>query len=533
MWRISSLWKAAVVNQRNKKSATIPILNVFDIYGRNFLFAWLGFLVCFLSWFGVPPLMTKMIKRDLKLTAVDIANNNICGLSATLLGRFVMGPVCDRYGPRWGMISILLIGAIPTAFMPLVNNVSGLHAIRFFISILGSSFVCCAQYVNAFFDNNIIGTANAVAAGWGNSGAGIAFFVMPAIASALLNNDGYSLHKAWSLSFVIGPFLILLFVAFLLLFFGQDCPMGKWSRRSDILGVNQNNTLIKTVSLSKHGKVLSITASAVGVTGVDDPAAANKILVNKDSNDEKKYLNDEAQDSEENDVDIEDLISKDEIIRDPTFWDVAKISFAPRTLLCALPYLTTFGTELAVESILSALYEQHEKLWPMKKAGDWASMMGLLNVVTRPLGGFISDILYHHFKSTKAKKFWMLFCGVVQGIFLIWIGFRPHLSIAGLITALSFMALFMEMANGANFAVVPFINKAHTGLISGSTGAFGNAGGIFFSLVFRFTIVNGKNNYFRGFWIIGICSIVVNLAVCLIPIREERPKKIRTEMSCA
>lgn len=517
-----------MVNQRNKKSATIPVLNVYDIYGRNFLFAWLGFMVCFLSWFGVPPLLTKMIKQDLKLTAVDIANNNICGLSATLVGRFVMGPVCDKYGPRWGMISILIIGAIPTAFMPLVNNVSGLHAIRFFISILGSSFVCCAQYVNAFFDNNIIGTANAMAAGWGNSGAGIAFFVMPAIASALLNDDGYSLHKAWSLSFVVGPFLILIFVAALLIFFGQDCPMGKWSQRSDILGVNKNNALIETVSISKHGKVLSVLTSAPAATEVDDPATTNKVLVSK-SLDEKKDMNEDAQDSEENVVDIDDLISKDDIIQDPTLWDVAKISFAPRTLLCAFPYLTTFGTELAVESILSALYEQHKKDWPMKKAGDWASMMGLLNVVTRPLGGFISDILYHHFKTTKAKKFWMIFCGVMQGVFLIWIGFLPHLSIGGLITALSFMALFMEMGNGANFATVPFINKAHTGLISGSAGAFGNAGGILFSLVFRFTIVNGKNNYFRGFWIIGICSIVVNLGVWFIPIREERPKKIRTE----
>jgi NNP family nitrate/nitrite transporter-like MFS transporter len=55
----------------------------------------------------------------------------------------------------------------------LVTNSNGLIALRFFVGILGASFVPCQVWTTGFFDKNIIGTANALVAGWGNSGGGI------------------------------------------------------------------------------------------------------------------------------------------------------------------------------------------------------------------------------------------------------------------------------------------------------------------------------------------------------------------------
>ncbi|KAH3670373.1 hypothetical protein OGAPHI_000888 [Ogataea philodendri] len=510
--KISLLWKAPVVNPRNLKAESIPILNPFNIYGRNFFFAWFGFFVCFLSWFAFPPLLHGMLKTDLKLTAIEISNNNICGLTGTLIGRFVLGPLNDKFGPRLTMVFVLIVGAIPTAFVPLVNNVSGLHAIRFFISFLGSSFICCSQFCSVYFDSNIIGTANAIAAGWGNAGGGVAFFVMPAISEGLKRN-GYSLHHSWSYAFVIGPFLILMATALMILVFGSDCPRGKWSSRGDILGINMDNLLVKSVSVtrnfSKEGELTSVHVEPVN-NGIDE------VVYNEGDDHEI--------------VDVDDLINKDEIIEDPTLMDVFKISISPRTMLVALCYLCSFGTELAIESIISNLYGQKMKSWSTSKAGAWGSMLGLLNVVTRPAGGMISDFLYRRFKTTKAKKFWMIFTGLMQGIFLIWIGFVPQLSIAGLIVAVCFMSMWFEMGNGANYACVPIINKHHTGTVSGVTGAMGNLGGILFSLVFRYTISDGVNNYFRGFWIIGIVCVAVNAVCAFIPIREEKPVEVETKL---
>jgi NNP family nitrate/nitrite transporter-like MFS transporter len=55
----------------------------------------------------------------------------------------------------------------------LVTNAKGLIALRFFIGILGATFVPCQVWTTGWFDESVIGSANALTAGWGNSGGGI------------------------------------------------------------------------------------------------------------------------------------------------------------------------------------------------------------------------------------------------------------------------------------------------------------------------------------------------------------------------
>lgn len=117
--------------------------------------------------------MSITIKKDLNLSTVDVANSNIAALTGTLIVRFIAGPLCDRFGPRWTYIVVLLSGAIPTAMAGLVQNVSGLIALRFFVGILGGSFVPCQVWSTGFFDKNVVGSANALIGGWGNAGGGI------------------------------------------------------------------------------------------------------------------------------------------------------------------------------------------------------------------------------------------------------------------------------------------------------------------------------------------------------------------------
>ena len=51
-----------------------------------------------------------------------------------------------------------------------------------------------------------------------------------------------------------------------------------------------------------------------------------------------------------------------------------------------------------------------------------------------------------------------------------------------------------------------------TGIVSGLTGGIGNFGGIIFSIIFRY---NGTQ-YGKSIWIIGIMTLVINLAVSWI-----------------
>lgn len=91
----------------------------------------------------------------------------------SLLVRFIAGPLCDRYGPRLVFVGLLLCGAIPTAMAGLVTGPKGLIALRFFVGILGGTFVPCQVWCTGFFDKSIVGTANSLAGGWGNAGGGI------------------------------------------------------------------------------------------------------------------------------------------------------------------------------------------------------------------------------------------------------------------------------------------------------------------------------------------------------------------------
>ena len=69
--------------------------------------------------------------------------------------------------------TLLLLGALPTGMAGLVTNATGLCVLRFFVGILGAVFVPCQVWTTGFFDKNVVGSANALAGGWGNAGGGI------------------------------------------------------------------------------------------------------------------------------------------------------------------------------------------------------------------------------------------------------------------------------------------------------------------------------------------------------------------------
>lgn len=87
----------------------------------------------------------------------------LMGLS--LLVRLVAGPACDHFGPKYTFAACLVIGAIPSALAGTISSAAGLYVIRFFIGILGGSFVPCQVWSTGFFDKNVVGTSNALTAG--------------------------------------------------------------------------------------------------------------------------------------------------------------------------------------------------------------------------------------------------------------------------------------------------------------------------------------------------------------------------------
>lgn len=108
------------------------------------------------------------------------------------------------------------------------------------------------------------------------------------------------------------------------------------------------------------------------------------------------------------------------VIQNPTFMGIVRVVFTlPTIMLCAL-YFVTFGGELAINSNLSSFYIEAsgKPPWSQTYAANWAAMYGLLNVVTRPMGGLIGDWLYP-VAGVEGKKFWLITCKFVRYSHLI------------------------------------------------------------------------------------------------------------------
>lgn len=484
------MWTAPEVNPLNLKARSIPILNPLNKYGRTFFYSWSGFLVAFLSWYAFPPLLTLTIRKDLKMTQNDYANSNIMALLGTLVVRAMAGPLCDRFGPRYVFVGCLLAGAIPTAMAGLVTTPAGLIALRFFIGVLGASFVPCQVWCTGFFDKNVVGTANALAGGWGNSGGGITYFVMPAIFDSLVRNQHLTPHVAWRVAFIV-PFIIITAIALGLLFTAEDTPTGKWSQRHQVL-----STLVaQNVGHSTN------PSRAPSLKGSDD-----KYPVDEKSSATK--LDAERQIAEPSAVDA----AAGEVVVAPTFKEAMSVVFSLQTWALAAPYACSFGGELAINSIIGSYYLKNFPKLGQTGSGRWAAMFGLLNVVFRPMGGVVADVIYKYTNSVWAKKLWIVFCGVTMGCFELAIGLTNSHHESTMFGLVAGLAVFMDASNGANFAVVPHVHPFANGILSGIVGATGNLGGIIFAIIFRY---NGAH-YDRVIWIIGAISIGVNLSVSWI-----------------
>ena len=449
---VSTLWRAPEVNKVTQRARSIPAFNVFNVYGRVFLLSWWGFFIAFWSWYAFPPLLTDTIKADLKLSQTDIANSNILSLVATLLVRLIAGPACDRFGPKWTFAGILLAGAVPTALAGTVTTPAGLITVRFFVGILGGSFIPCQVWTTGFFDKNIVGTANSLAAGFGNAGGGVTYFVMPAVYNSLVQHQNLSQHAAWRVAFVV-PFILITSTALVMVLTCPDTPTGKWSTRARDTkrGLDMRETFFSTIGTRKDRKVQAPSIESAGLS--------NDTIGLKSSPAEANFSETQAHE--------DDILAAAswELVEKPTVQGTIKAISSLPTLALSVAYFCSFGCELAVNSILGAYYARNLSL-SQTASGNWAAMFGILNAIFRPAGGVLSDTIYRYTRSLWAKKMMVHSFGLIMGAFLLLIGLLdPHTqsTMVGLITGLAF---FEEAGNGGNFALVPHVHPTHNGKLS-------------------------------------------------------------------
>lgn len=409
-------------------------LNVFNIRGiqmRTFHITWLTFFVCFFGWFGIAPLM-PVIRETLHLSKEQVGNITIASVSATIVARLLIGRLCDTLGPRLSYTILLLIGSIPVICIGLANSYESFLLFRFAIGIIGASFVITQFHTSVMFAPGIVGTANAVAGGWGNLGGGVTNLVMPLIAAAFVGLGYIDKGDSWRYAMIV-PGVMLLVMAFIYYRYTKDTPEGNYK---DI----QRNKQVK-----KKGTFL---------------------------------------------IALKDY----------------------RTWVLTLAYAACFGIEITVDNVAAIFFVDHYNA-SLIAAGALAGIFGFMNIFARALGGIFSDRIGRRY-GLKGKGLLLAVFLILEGIGIVLFAKAGSLGMA--IACMLFFALFLKMANGGTYSIVPFINKDAIGSVAGIVGAGGNIGAMLVGFLFK----SSNISYAQAFLYIGIGVAAIGLIVLLVHLRS-------------
>jgi MFS transporter, NNP family, nitrate/nitrite transporter len=411
-------------NATNQPLTKLHIFSLRGVQMRTFHLTWLTFFFCFFGWFGVAPLM-PLIREQLHLDKSQVGNIIIASVSATILARLLVGRLCDSLGPRLTYTGLLLLGSLPVLLIGLSNSYESFLLFRFVIGIIGASFVITQFHTSMMFAPNVVGTANAVAGGWGNLGAGIANLAMPLVAAAFVSLGLVSRLDSWRPAMVI-PGVLLLLMAFLYYTYTTDTPRGNFEDLRREHATKPKGTFLLAL---------------------------------------RDY----------------------------------------RTWVLALAYGACFGIEITFDNV-AAIYFVDYFHTTLVVAGVLAGIFGFMNIFARALGGIVSDKIGRSYGLTGK---WYLLAGllVLEGLGIVLFAEAATITLA--VAALLLFALFLKMANGSTYSIVPFIDKRAIGSISGVVGAGGNLGAMLVGFLFKSEAIS----YTLAFRYIGSGVAAVGLLV--------------------
>ncbi|TDX32787.1 NNP family nitrate/nitrite transporter-like MFS transporter [Modicisalibacter xianhensis] len=417
---------------RNKANR-IRLFNFSTPQMRAFHFSWFAFHICFFGWFGIAPLMA-VVRDDLGLTKTQIGNTIIASVAITVIVRLAIGVLCDKIGPRKAYTWLLCLGSLPVMMIGFADSFESFFLARLAIGAIGASFVITQYHTSVMFGPNVVGTANATTAGWGNLGGGTTQILMPLIFAGILML-GVEETLGWRLAMVV-PGIVLFLTGLAYYFFTQDAPNGNFDE------------LRERGELPKAEKEYSM-ASTFG-------AAAKDIRV----------------------------------------WALFVV------------YAACFGVELTINNI-AAIYFFDTFDLDLATAGMIAGLFGLMNLFARTLGGVFSD-LFAKTGGLKGRVRWLFIAMLCEGVALMFFSQMHVLTLA--IGIMLVFSLFTQMAEGATFGVVPFVNRKALGAVAGIVGAGGNAGAVAAGFLFR----SESLTYQQGLFYLGVAVSIAAFATMLV-----------------
>jgi NNP family nitrate/nitrite transporter-like MFS transporter len=190
-----------------------------------------------------------------------------------------------------------------------------------------------------------------------------------------------------------------------------------------------------------------------------------------------------------------------------------------RVWILFVVYGACFGIELTMNNIAALYFRDYFELG-LKQAGVVAGLFGMMNLFARSLGGFLGDRAGNRY-GLQGRVVWLGAALLLEGAALIL--FSRMVALPAAIVCLILFSLFVQMAEGATFSVVPFVNPGAVGSVAGIVGAGGNAGAVAAGFLFK-----GDMAWPDALLILGALAVGVGVMSFLLrfPEHAEEPKTI-------
>lgn len=426
--------------------------------------SWLAFFISFVVWFNHAPLMLA-VAESLRMSQTDIKTILILNVALTIPARIVIGILVDKFGPRRTYSALLAVGSAPCFLFAFASSFEQLALARFLLGFIGAGFVIGIRMVGEWFPARQVGIAEGIYGGWGNFGSAAAAMTLPALALLYGGPDG------WRYAIASTGLVSLLFAG-VYFFSVSDTPKGSTYFKPKKAGAMEVSSIwdlffyiAMNIPLYATLTLLAWKLSPAGAHLLSQPAAlgcyAGIWLL---------FI-----------YNVYKIIHVNEGHLQQPIEEIHKYKFKQVAIL-DLAYLITFGSELAVVSMLPLFFFEtfHDSQGVTSvQAGLLASGFAFMNLVARPGGGWISD------KFGRKLSLTLFISGLSVGYLLMsQITSEWSITVAVLLTmACSF---FVQAGEGAVFGMVPLIKRRLTGQIAGMVGAYGNVGGVLFLTILSF-----------------------------------------------
>ncbi len=437
-------------------------LKLFSFSGNTRILhlTWFAFFLTFMVWFAHAPLMV-VIRDTFGLSDQEVKALLILNVAMTIPARIVVGMLVDRFGPRIMFSSILVLSGIFCIAFSMAQNYQQLATMRFLLGFVGAGFVVGIRMISEWFPARQTGVAQGIYGGWGNFGSAASAMLLPSLALMYGGENGwrYAIASTGVIAMLYGVFYY---------FAVTNTPKGStYFKPKKVGGMEVTSKfdffLYLIVSIPMYA-ALGILAWKLSPSGLNwfNAAITDTIYAILTA----LYLYQAF-----NIYQVNRSVFKKDVP------DIFKYDFSQVAIL-NLAYLVTFGSELALVSMLPLFYKDTFEISTVL-AGVLAAVYPVMNLIARPAGGVISD------KFGRKRTLVVLFTGIALSFALL-AQVDASWALPLVVATTIICGLFSKAGSGAVFAMVPLIQRRMTGQIAGMAGAYGNIGGVLFLTILSF-----------------------------------------------